>query len=310
LIHGPDERAYIQQAQALHDHGVRRGFRLLADRYLSDPAAAALPSPVRWGWLLMLHAGGRAVALSLAVVAVVALLTLTDWRAALLAASSPLLWVLARRVLQDTAVAAVTLLAMASAYHGSAVGLALALCALLALKEAAGLCVPAIAALWLLRGGSALELGIAGAAAGLGWAAVTAALLGRRAVPVLRRALSGHATDYTLAHQRGHWHRLLVDLAMVSPLPVLVVVAGAAQRVDLAVAASVLIACHALAPVRNVRLILAADLLVRALAMAALPSWALAVFVIADVSIFIKLRRVYDPVTATLGTALGMPANR
>jgi hypothetical protein len=120
--------------------------------------------------------------------------------------------------------------------------------------------------------------------------------------PMLRAGARGHLTPYTLEHQRGPWHRLLVDLVLVSPVTTLAALWGPYSLLAIAAA---LVAAHAVAPVRNVRLVIAADLLLRISAVAAFGWWVLPALVV-DLYISRKLRAVYDPVTAALTSQLGM----
>jgi hypothetical protein len=152
-----------------------------------------------------------------------------------------------------------------------------------------------------------------GGAATAAWFAVTFAIFGRMTLPMLRTASKGHATPYTLTQQQGAPHRLLVDLALVSPVATVLAVLGASHSPKLALITLTLIGAHALAPVRNVRLVLAGDLLIRALGASMLTTFSVPVAVIvgalwiaSDVYIARKLRKVYDPTTAALAGELGM----
>lgn len=314
---GPDEGAYTRQAETLRSAGVK-GLRAMARQFISRPSLQALPSPARWLWLF---AFGRAPWLpALAAIACPALLC---WvvapvvsahyaRLALYTSGlAPLLWMLGRRKLQDTTIAALTLAAVGSATHGQAHWLFLAVFALLGCKEASALALPAVAAAWLLTGHAPLPLACSVSLALAAWAAVTFALFGRMTVPLLRSAAGGHATPYTLTQQRGAPHRLLVDLALVSPVPAALAVLGAQNAPILAGITLALIAAHAAAPVRNVRLILAADLLMRAVAVTALGDGlvylaAIPLWLASDAWIGRKLRHVYDPTTSALAGELGM----
>jgi hypothetical protein len=319
---GPDERSYFEMGRTLRAHGLRRGFRLLAERFLRDPAADEQPSPIRYGWALVAAAiGHQRRALSLASIALAPLaLTWALWetgggwqRTAVtlaLAASSPLLWMLGRRSLQDAPVAVLALVALGLVLRGDAVGLGLTLAALLACKEAAGLYVPALALSWWLSGAAWLPFAGALTGAGVLWSAGAFAAYGRKALPVLLRALRGHGTDYTARYQSGAPHRLLVDLVLVSPFVVLL----AAQQVGMVLLVAAIVIPHAAAPVRNVRNILAADLLMRAAAavvLVALESIAasalgLLALIAYDAITAYRLRKIYDPVTAGLTRELGM----
>lgn len=298
---GPDEQIYLLQAQAIRDLGIRSGFRELSRAYLDDPELAAYPSPIRWVWILALRYVPRLTLVSGILLAP-------------LAVCSPLLWILARRRLQDTWIALLTVAAGVAAWFGCWPALTVLLFVLAASKESAWLALPAIATLWLTRGHPLAPLcwsfGISIAA----YCLATAAILGRSAPSVLNRALSGHDTDYTREHQRGAWHRLLVDLAMLSPVPLLLAASSAQHHGGLALGIGLLVATHAVAPVRNVRLILAADIGLRILAALALLSMQPAAAIgfatlalVADITIARNVSKIYDPVTAQLCAALGMP---
>lgn len=296
-----DAQIYEQQAHVIRTIGIRRGFRCLAEDYLENRSLWEYPSPIRWGWILALRYVRR-----LPLVSGIAL--------APLAITSPLLWTLARGKLQDTWIALLTVLAMVACWFGSGPGLALALFALVASKEVGALAVPSVAILWLARGWPIQTLALWCACGLAGYCVATLAVLGRLAFPILRTALSGHETEYTRQHQRGHWHRLLVDLVLVSPLPVMLALIGAPNNLPLAIATGALIAAHAVAPVRNVRTILVADILMRVIAALTLIHagwiWAIpgfAVCILADALILRRVGHIYDPVTGGLAMALGMP---
>ncbi len=310
---GPDERAYTTQSEVIRHRGWR-GFRFLAERFVAHHELAALPSPIRWLWLTL----GAVFGLRAATVAS-ALLTppacwwlfsfwLPGW-APLIACGSPLLWTLARRSLQDVTVSLLTVVALGCASLGSPWALAAALVALLAIKEAAVFVVPALGALWLVAGHSPIALVLALCASLAFWLVASRALLGPKLWAVLRAARSGHATPYTLGFQRGDGHRLAVDLVLVSPMPCALFALGMVAAPKLALAAGLVVLAHGIAPVRNVRTVLAGDLLIRGLAGAsayALTPWLLLPMLAFDALAFWRLRNTYDPVTATLTAAFGM----
>jgi tetratricopeptide (TPR) repeat protein len=303
---GPDERVYENQAKALRERGLG-AFRHLALEYLASFQAQSLPSPLRWLWIVLVALLGRAAPVLAAVatvpIAAWALYPIAQlWPMAALAAASPLLFLAGRRRLQDTTVAAVTLAALGFALRGSPIGLGVSLFALLSLKEAAILTIPAIAGAWLLSGASWLGFAV-GAGSGIGAAGlVILALFGSMAPAILKAGAKGHATPYTLEHQRGAWHRLLVDLVLVSPVSTLAALFGPPALLAIV---ALLIGAHLTAPVRNVRLVLAADIILRCAAIAAF-GWWMAPALIVDLYISSRLRPVYDPVTAALTTQLGM----
>lgn len=303
---GPDEQTYANQAARVRRDGLG-AFRRMALEYLSSFGAQALPSPVRWLWILLVGLFGKALpvasALACAPVAAWALAPrLGLVPALLLAAGSPLLFLAGRRRLQDAPVAALTLAALGFALRGDGAWLYVSLFALLGLKEAAALTIPALAVAWSYSGapwrGFALSTGSALLMAG----AVVLALFGATALPMLRAGARGHSTPYTKDHQQGAWHRLVVDLVLVSPVTTFAALFGPAWLLALVAA---LLGAHLLAPVRNVRLVLAADILLRCSAIAAF-GWWMAPALAVDLYISRRLRAVYDPVTAALTSQLGM----
>lgn len=301
---GPDEAVYLQQARTIREHGIRRGFRLLAERF--DPA---YPSPLRWGWVLAVAAtlslGRRALPLaSLVACPLILVWACGSWIAGALALS-PLLCLLGRRALQDAPIAGLVLVALGFALRAEPVGLAVTLVLLLATKEAAGLYIPALAAVWFVAGGSALSFAVAVTAAVVVCVVVWRVIFGRRWLTLFRRATAGHDTPYSREHQSGWPHRLLVDLFLVSPAIVLGAAAGFTPSPLLLFAATALLA-HALAPIRNVRFVLAVDLALRAFVALTFPV-AIPFLILIDVGIALRIRNVYDPVTHSLAQALGMP---
>jgi hypothetical protein len=308
-VTGPDERSYIAQVEALRHRGWR-GFRFLVSRFLSDPRFAGFPSPVRWLWLTLGAAFGLLTPLACWWLFS---FWLPGWAPVLVACGSPLLWTLARRALQDVTVGLLTVVALGCASLGSPWALAASVFALLATKEASAFALPAVAGLWLLAGHSSLWLAVALCASLALWLTATRALLGSALWRVLVAAKAGHSTEYTAGHQRGDWHRLWVDLAIVSPLPIATLFCAGQSAPALAVIALLLVAFHSLAPVRNVRTVLAADLVIRGLAGWAaytLHPWLLAPMLAADALAIWRLRKTYDPVTATLTAAFGMTPSK
>lgn len=300
---GADEATYQDQVDRVREKGLA-GFRALAREYLANPGRQALPGPVRWLWILMLRWFGRHLTEVSALTCIPALwwATAPFGGHALVAAMCPLLLLLSGRVLQDTTVAALTLAALGSAAAGNPWALALAVLALGATKEASVLAAPAIAFAWWCSGASWAPFIVAcltgGALAALGGIS----LLRDAWWPVLRAGSKSHVTPYTKDQQQGAPHRLLVDLVMVSPVATLMGLFGDWRLVTMA---GLLLVAHAMAPVRNVRLVLAADLLLRASAVSAFGWWSLAT-VPADILIYRRLRGVYDPVTSVLARELGM----
>lgn len=306
---GPDELVYEEQAANVRTHGIE-GLRKLARKFIQTPALQALPSPARFVWIAFkaLFGGASSIASFL-------LLSAGAYAAAgaVVVASSPLAYGLIRRRLQDLLVAALTLAAIAAAIRGSPVLLSAAVLALLSCKEASVFSLPAVATAWLLAGHGLIGLATGIGAGAATWLAALFAIFGKMTLPLLRKAAASHATPYTLTNQRGAPHRLLVDLFLASPGWTLVAVWGVTLEPKLALVTLVLLACHAGAPVRNVRLVLAADFLIRAIAFSALMAMqktaAVPTFlalVATDIYLIRKLRHVYDPTTAALAGELGM----
>lgn len=317
---GPDEKVCRAQADTLRAHGARRGLRILAREYLSEPMLAAYPSPARWLWIWLLAAtrplDRRAMQFASVPLCALALAwCVGSWVAVPLALSSPLLLAMARRELQEAPVAALTLLAAGCAINGHPVALCLALAVLLCMKEAAALSIGplivagAVAHMTDLYYGPQLVL--ASAVALLAWAASLERALGRRWLDVLVRCRA-HATPYTREHQRGGAHRLLVDLAILSPVVALATVAAVEASPALVLLGLMLVGAYGVSPVNNVRTILAADLALRG----AVASFALArgplcgclmiaALVLADLAVWRRVRNVYDPVTIALARSIG-----
>jgi hypothetical protein len=301
-----DEAAYLRQARTIRRYGVRRGFARLAERYLASKDEQQYPSPLRWLWILALAATHR-WHIAVPVLCALCLAGLGalhfGWMAGAIVATSPLLWIVSRRSLQDSLVALLTVAALLAAYAGSPVWLELALFAGLAVKEVSPLTWPAVALVWWVNGAPWMGLLAAFAIAVSLWVTSVAALFkGSLSQRMTCAALTSHATDYTKSFQRGGLHRLAIDLALLSPLAVAAAILVQGPLVALA---TVLIATHALSPVNNARTIVAADALLRCAAVALGPV-AVACMVAVDLWVIWRTKEVYDPVTANLTAALGM----
>ncbi len=318
---GPDERVYNAGARTIRERGIRRGMLLLSERFLEDKQAGSYPSPLRWLWLLtvaaLLRFGQRAPTVLAAILTPPALAWATypllgrqAFAAAALAACSPLLWAMGRRMLQDAPVALATLVTLGFALRAEPLGFAFSLLCLLGLKEAGILMTPALGVAWLLAGGQALPLLLSGGCGLAGWLGATRLLLGRRAVPVGRKAMGGHDAEYARKYQRGGVARLALDLLLISPAALLTAAFAPWQSLPLGIAAALIVVSHALAPIQNVRFVLAAELLIRALAAAAIAragnQLLLAPLAAVDALIGWRIRNVYDPVTAALKSQLGL----
>jgi hypothetical protein len=311
---GPDEAIYMAQAQALRA-GKFAALRDLGAEFVDEPTLKSLPSPLRWLWtaLVALTLPISPILLqvtSAALLGPAAWLLTYSWQAAVWSAASPLTLTLCRRRLQDVPVALAVVVSVAAGLHHSPVDVASALFVALSLKESSLLAVPAIAAAWLVSGGTVLPLAEAIAAGGAAWALCLFALFGRQLPAIFRTATSNHATKYAAQHQAGAPHRLLVDLVLASPCAVLFAALGAAGSPALSAALAALLVIHAAAPIRNVRFVLAADILLRVIGASAMahPFIELPAVLAIDAYIAWRIRHVYDPVTQALATALGMPS--
>lgn len=246
---GPDERVYMSHAHADGHSGFtwRECIEVQARAYLKQPAARDFPSPIRWGWALCLRVTPHA-----AYVFAWACLLIAP-----IAGTSALLWHLASRKLQDTAVAFATCACVLAAQGHHPVALACAFAGLLALKpEGAALAVPAIA--WASGGTWVCAPLMIGAFA---WACATVYVFRGEAWPLVRALAQPHDNAYGREHQRGMVHRLFIDLAIVSPGWMALALWWHPASL---LPALTLVLAHASTPVRNVRTVLAADLLMRA----------------------------------------------
>jgi hypothetical protein len=256
-------------------------FRVAGRNYLQVPGARDYPSPVRWGWAVLVR-GLRWPGQTFAV-----MLTLLS------GVASPLALAQSRTLLQDGAVACATVGAVLAARAHSPATLALCTCFGMCLKPEAllGIAAGALAAWWTPDSAWALACG------GVAWASAMSGIFGGHLSWRLTRALfQKHDHVYGRTHQRGMPHRLLVDLCMVAPFAVLL---GPWPREALAI-----VAVHALSPVRNVRTIIGAEVLLRMAFVQAAPWWLVVPSFAYDVWLWRKLRPVYDPVTDELRKAV------
>lgn len=263
------------------------------------------PPPTRWLWTVLTRWCGFLVpGLMLQVLAAYPF-GFHPWTA--LVISAPLLCSVERRKLQDATVASVTVIACGLAFRGHPIAAALTCAAMLCIKEGGILMLPAVFAAALVNGQNiAAQWPIF--LAPVIWLAVSRAVCGPSFLPALTLSVRSQRHAYTREHQSGMPHRLIADLALVSPF-VLLLAPLADWRIT-AVAAAI-VATHMLSPVRNVRTILAADLLLRisvgmwlvrfgwwgALGATALVAW--------DVWLIGRLRGLRDTVTAALVQATG-----
>lgn len=310
---GPDEAVYAAQGQRVRSGGIKE-FRALGREYLQSFNAQTLPSPLRWLWIALVALFGRWVSVAGAVACPVALAWAVApvanwWAAGIAACTSPLLWIAGRRRLQDAPFAAVALAALGFAFRGNPVALGCSVFALLALKEAGVFTLPLLFAAWAFADQSWLTGATVIGAGSLAAVAAALALFGSMAWPMFRAGAKGHETPYTKDFQQGAPHRLIVDLALVSPVALVAAVTQGATLITTLVA--VALTAHMLAPVRNVRLVIAAELLLRVAAATAIvssphPIVFACIALAVDLAVIRKLKHVYDPVTAVLAAQLGM----
>lgn len=291
---GPDEGSYVGQAAYIQEHRLK-AYRALAAGYIESPEAKTVPGPLRWLYLtiLALTRPGWVQNVSWVILGPLAVWALgVPWTAGLWVAASPLAWMLGRRLLQDVPIAALTLVCIGCALHGSWLGLALGTFALLSCKEAAVFVLPALLLAW--PGGWPALIG-----ACFMWLAALFGIFGKQTVPLFKAARSGHNTEYGLKNQKGAPHRLLVDLFLLSPVAVIAAI-WVHTPIIIALTAA-LLAAHALAPVRNIRLVLVADLIIRC---TLIPIWMLPAAIAYDVYVAWRTRIIYDPVTKALTETL------
>lgn len=310
---GPDEAVYRAQGEAFRA-GRFAALRDLADEFIEEPTLRAYPSPLRWLWATLvgitIPLSDTALQIGAAVIMGPAAWLLTQsWVASAWAAASPLVLTLCRRRLQDVPVALGTVLAIGFAMQHQPIGMAAALAAVLCLKEGAIFAIPSLGAAWVVSGGPFLPLLWSLTMGGVAWLASLALIFGRRVPAMLHAAGRGHGTQYAEQHQKGAPHRLLVDLVLTSPAAVVFAILGAVHQPAIAAAAVTLLVAHSLAPIRNVRFVLAADILLRVVGAAAMahPFIELPAVLAVDAFIAHRIRHIYDPVTQTLSMALGMP---
>lgn len=293
----PDEQIYTAQAATLKKGGLQ-ALRDLGAEYAEEPTLNAYPSPLRWLWLLWISLSGWLVPAGCAGAIVLLCGLLFGLPAALCVVSCPLMLLLAKKRLQDVPSAFLGLVSVGFALAHNPIGLALSLFAGLSVKESTLFLLPALCVGWLLSGGALVPLGISLSAGLMLWLLSLWFIFGHDLPQILLAAKQGHNTDYTKAEQRGAPHRLLLDLFIVSP----VAVCAALWFHPLVLGATVItiVLAHSLAPVRNIRLILIADIILRCMIATALPLWVLPLFTCVDAFIVWKIRHINDPVTSAL----------
>ncbi len=243
------------------------------------------------------------------------------WVATLLVASSPLATALGRRALSDSLAALLVISALALFEHarekprrGPLVALSAVLVAGLLTKEGLIVTFPAFAVLaWVhARNGDALPRSLALPFVVAPIVAVVTLAYVAGGTDKLAAAYSAYVDTsekipYANHFQRGPWFRYVVDFALIAPLPLVLAVAGTvapsergARGAQLSAAFVVpALLAFSLLSMLNVRFVLFADSLVRALAAVALARLA---------SFIARMRGIADDSTALLVCALVVSA--
>lgn len=227
-----------------------------------------------------------------------------DLPSSLLVASSPLSFFLSRRALQDSFTGLLLLVGVWAVHLESSWLLAVAVALALISREAVLLYVPAYLAAWILKSGA--EHWIEGAVAlAAGTASAVMAYYaagGRKLVAVFRKLRQ--TTDYVRRFQSGMPHRILVDLALVSPVVLVAVLVNwgpAPSWLFGFVAGSV--AVHAFITPKNVRFLLVVDIVLRMMCASLPEPWSWAVLVtgsVMDLLLYRAFGKCEDPVTLIL----------
>jgi len=213
----PDERQYAHLAKIARERGLRA---------TAEHAYPGVPTPARWLWVWWVSLFRDPMLAS----KWVGFCTVGEW--------------CSKRLLQDGAVE-VAAVAACVATTGPWWGLAVAIAAMLSLKEAAILFLPGLLVLGEFRPEVAIGLG-SGVAL---WLLAGAAVFGPRTwARLLGGAVSGHDHDYGREHQRCHPALFLGMTFSVAPL--LAVGSGPAHWAALVIAGTV-----AVSPVRNLRML-------------------------------------------------------
>lgn len=325
---GPDENAYLDHAIVFREEGPAGVLKLIGEYFANAHSEQERPSPLRWGAMLIgslfvrLNEEKGLVWASRLFSGVSALLmgalayhfgAQHLWAIGiLLGLSSPLLSSVRDKMFVESWVAASALGALlAFSTHHLVLGMMI-LGVLLSLKESAVLLSPGI--LLPAYGEPPLHLALGLMLVGVFYVAGFYAVGGRQLVKLFRVARKSHGHSYTRAFQSGPPHRVLVDLALVSPLALIVGAFFAHESLLLAASAFTMLLTHAFAPLKNVRVLVTVDLLLRvliALGLSRLPWWiaamsGAALIVFDDLLVFRTLRAIYDPVTAELVSGFKM----
>lgn len=241
-------------------------------------------------------------AVSGSLTAVVAFLVTRSLPATLLVGSAPLSLLLSRRALQDTFAALTLLLAILAVHTQNVWLLGASVTLAVATREALLLYLPALYVAW----GTATARWCVGAGSLLGGVisagALYYALGGRKLLEVYRKLRQ--STDYVRRFQSGAPHRVLVDLALMSPVTLIggmVACSSAPPWVPAFVGVS--LGVHAFMTPKNVRFLLVTDLAIRMMC-AWLPTpWAWIICglgLISDILVYRLFLPVRDTVTYNL----------
>ena len=331
---GMDENAYKLQAELVAFHGFLKAPRMIAGGFLAHLPYLACASGLRILYLYALALASMltdefkwlsmAAVSSMAGVACVVFAAcigghlggeLGATTAAALVGASPLCLGLGRRVLVDVPAAATQLGVLALATLGPewwpAVSAALVVMLLTRESSRTMLLPLAVALWWLWRDWTWLvAIGVALPA----YAVAIRALLGvwpwrfptAFVVRVIKREKIP-VEHYAMQRCKGGLHRLVVDLALVSPAVLVAAITSPNPTIVLAVLVMAAYAAPWLE--QQIRSCLVVDLLLRIGVAVTLPWWATCLLLVVDAYVFARawLRRgVYDPTTYDLAKAMGM----
>lgn len=315
----PDEKRY-----SIYAYTWRPGkrYKKEVDEFLGMPGLEIPPTRFGFFGVCALASFGRkewtqcfkpvtwVAAVSAALTAPVSYFITEDLPSSLLVASSPLSLFLSRRALQDSFTALLMLLGVWAIHLANPWLLGISVVLALISREAMVLYLPALAAAWAVRtgvpywfsGALALTLGTLGAIAAF------YAVGGRRLIDIFKKLQQ--STDYVRRFQSGMPHRMLVDMALVSPVVTLAVLANwSAGPLWLVTFAGIALLTHSGITPKNIRFLLVVDISARMLC-ASLPGpWPWVVLVagsIADFYLYRAFGKVEDPVTANLVVKSGM----
>lgn len=301
-------------------------YRRACEEWIRDPANARWPGMVRFAAIFLVAALYRItrrntyyVPAATQTAAGIASLWLawflacrmfpgSEIAAALVLAASPLQLHLGRRALQDMGVCALTLAAL-SALLAAPWFTVVPLALLPAYKETSlPVWLPVAAFAWWVGVPPLTILAILTVAGALYWGAWTA--LTRRPFFLLTFARFGAAArlDSYGREQEGAPHRLLVDLFLLGPVAFI-----CAARSDWSPALGFVLAFVAIQScipiLRCVRMVTAADAMMRVAVCAVAPWWLAALVLATDLIVFGRVfvrAGTYDPITKNLVAALGM----